>query len=334
MSLDLVPLWAVILSIAVLMYVLLDGFDLGVGMLFFMRKHPGDRDLMVASVAPIWDFNETWLILGAGGLLAVFPLAFAIIMPAVYFPILVMLLGLLFRGVAFEFRHVPRARKGIWDRAFAYGSLLATFAQGVVLGNFIHGFPVQGRSFAGTSWDWIGPFPLLTGVGLIVGYCLLGATWLYMKTEGELQAWARGMAYRALVGILAFIIAVSVWTPMASERIAARWFSLPNFFYFAPVPVLTAVLAWLIWDSLRKGREVLPFLGSMGLFFLSFTGLIISLWPYVVPPSITLWDAATAPMSQQFLMVGTMFLLPVILLYVFWSYWVFRGKVRADIGYH
>lgn len=164
-------------------------------------------------------------------------------------------------------------------------------------------------------------------VGLIVGYCLLGATWLYMKTEGELQDWARGISYRALVGILLFIVAVSVWTPMASERIALRWFSLPNFTYFAPVPVLTVVLAWLMWDSLRKGRDILPFLGAIGPFFLSFTGLIISLWPYVVPPSITLWDAATAPMSQQFLMVGTMFLLPVILLYVFWSYW-------ADLGYH
>ncbi len=334
MSLDLVPLWACILSLAVLMYVLLDGFDLGVGMLFFFRKQPEDRDLMLATVAPIWDFNETWLILGGGGLLAVFPLAFAVIMPAVYFPILVMLLGLLFRGVAFEFRHVPQARKAVWDGSFAYGSLLATFAQGVVLGNFIEGFPVQGRAFSGSSWDWIGPFPLLTGVGLVVGYTLLGATWLYMKTEGQLQAWARTMAYRALAGIIAFIAVVSVWTPVANERIAARWFSVPNNYYFAPVPVLTAALAWLVWDSLNKERDVLPFLGTMGLFFLSFTGLIISLWPYVAPPSITLWDAATAPMSQQFLMVGTMFLLPVILLYVLWSYWVFRGKVRSDFGYH
>lgn len=334
MSLDLVPLWAVILSIAVLMYVLLDGFDLGVGMLFFFRKGQQDRDLMVASVAPIWDFNETWLILGGGGLLAVFPLAFAVIMPAVYFPILVMLLGLLFRGVAFEFRHVPQARLAIWDRSFAYGSLLATFAQGVVLGNFIEGFPVQGRAFAGTSWDWIGPFPLLTGCGLVVGYTLLGSTWLYMKTEGDLQQWARKVSRAALWGILAFVLLVSVWTPLTNARIAARWFTFPNYLYFAPVPLLTALLAWLIWDSLRRGREVIPFLATMGLFFLSFTGLIISLWPYVAPPSITLWDAAAAPMSQQFLMVGTMFLLPVILLYVFWSYWVFRGKVRADLGYH
>lgn len=334
MTLDLVPLWACILSLAVLMYVLLDGFDLGVGILFFFRRHDEDRDLMVASVAPIWDFNETWLILGSGGLLAVFPLAFAVVIPAVYFPVLLMLLGLLFRGVAFEFRDAPRARKHTWNAAFAYGSLIATFSQGVVLGNFIRGFPVSGRVFAGTSWDWIAPFPLLTGAGLLVGYSLLGATWLVMKTEGELQAWARKTARWTLLGLLAFILLVSVWTPLEEPRIAQRWFSFPNILYFSPVPILTAALALMLWHALNRGRDVLPFLCAMGLFFLSYTGLIISLWPYVAPPAITLWDAATAPMSQQFLMVGTMFLLPVILLYVFWSYWVFRGKVRADIGYH
>lgn len=334
MTLDLVPLWAVILSLAVLMYVLLDGFDLGVGILFLFRKKQEERDMMVATVAPIWDFNETWLILGGGGLLAVFPLAFAIIIPAVYFPILIMLLGLIFRGVAFEFRDVPHARKWLWDGAFMFGSLFATLAQGVVLGNFIMGFPVEGRAFAGSSWDWIAPFPLLTGVGLVVGYSLLGATWLYMKTEGELQAWSRRASRVALLGILVFIAMVSIWTPLVDERIASRWFSLPNLYYFLPVPVLTAVIAWLLWRALQRGRDVQPFICAMGLFFLAFTGLIISLWPYVAPPSITLWDAATAPMSQQFLIVGTMFLLPVILLYVFWSYWVFRGKVRMDIGYH
>ena len=332
--LDLVPLWAIVLSLAVLMYVLLDGFDLGVGILFFFRPHDEDRDIMVASVAPIWDFNETWLILGSGGLLAVFPLAFAVIMPAVYFPILLMLLGLLFRGVAFEFRDAPGTRKHLWNTAFAYGSLIATYMQGVVLGNFIRGFPVSGRSFAGTSWDWVAPFPLLTGLGLVVGYSLLGATWLFMKTEGELQEWTRRMARWLVLGLLAFFIMVSIWTPLEEPRIAQRWFSFPNFLYFSPVPLLVAVLALVLWQAMNKGRDVVPFLCAMGLFILSYLGLIISLWPNVAPPSITLWDAATAPMSQQFLMVGTMFLLPVILLYVFWSYWVFRGKVRGGMGYH
>jgi cytochrome d ubiquinol oxidase subunit II len=334
MHLDLVPLWAGILSLAVLMYVLLDGFDLGVGILFLLRHDDNDRDLMIGSVAPIWDFNETWLILGGGGLLAAFPLAFAVVIPAVYFPILVMLLGLLFRGVAFEFREVIHARKSVWNRAFAYGSLLAAFAQGVILGNFIKGFQVTGRSFSGTSWDWIAPFPLIAGVGLVVGYTLLGSTWLVMKTEGALQEWARVQSRWSLLGVLAFIVVISVWTPLTEARIAQRWFVLPNLLFFAPVPVLTAVLAWLTWRGLKRNWDILPFIGSMGLFFLAYTGLIISLWPYVAPPSITLWDAAAGPMSQEFLIIGTVFLLPVILLYVFWSYYVFRGKVRGDLGYH
>ena len=332
MALDLVPMWTAILALAVFMYVLLDGFDLGVGMLFALRPGAADRDLMIASVAPVWDFNETWLVLGGGGLLAVFPLAFAIVMPALYFPILVMLLGLMFRGVAFEFREVGDARRGLWDRGFVVGSLLATFAQGVILGNFVQGFPVSGRAFAGTSWDWFSPFPLLTGIGLVFGYALLGATWLVMKTEGELQAWARRIALPCLLGVLAFIGLMSVWTPLADARIAQRWFAWPNWLWFAPVPLLTLGLAFGLYRALRSGREVLPFLCAFGLFFLAFTGLVISLWPYIVPPSITLWDAAAHPKSQAFMMVGTLFLLPVILGYVAWSYWVFRGKVRG--GYH
>ncbi|WKB54030.1 cytochrome d ubiquinol oxidase subunit II [Eleftheria terrae] len=334
MQLDLVPLWAAILALAVFMYVLLDGFDLGVGMLFALRRDAQERDLMVASVAPIWDFNETWLVLGIGGLMAVFPLAFAIVLPALYFPFLLMLLGLLFRGVAFEFREGAGPRRSGWDRGFCIGSLLATWAQGVVLGNFIQGFAVAGRQFAGDSWDWLSPFALLTGLGLVAGYALQGATWLVMKTEGELQQWAKRTARRCLVGVLAFIALLSLWTPLTQPRIAERWFSLPNLFYFSPVPVLTLALAVVMLQALRRGRDVLPFLCSMGLFFLAFTGLVISLWPYIVPPSITLWEAAAAPKSQAFMLVGTLFLLPVILLYVFWSYWVFRGKARAHHGYH
>jgi cytochrome d ubiquinol oxidase subunit II len=334
MALDLVPLWAAILALGVFMYVLLDGFDLGVGMLFGLRKDPQDRNLMVASVAPVWDFNETWLILGGVGLMAVFPLAFAIVIPALYFPVLVMLLGLVFRGVAFEFREVEGARKWIWDTGFVLGSLSATFMQGVILGNFIQGFEVQGRDFVGSSWDWISTFPLLTGLGLIFGYLLLGATWLVMKTEGPLQDWSRMMAQRCMWGVLLFIALMSIWTPLTHDRIAERWFSFPNLLWFAPVPVLTVALSVLLYRSLRRGRELVPFLCSFGLFFLAFTGLVISLWPYIAPPSITLWDAAAAPKSQAFLMVGTLFLLPIVMLYVVWSYWVFRGKVRGDHGYH
>jgi cytochrome d ubiquinol oxidase subunit II len=334
MPLDLVPLWAAILALAVFMYVLLDGFDLGVGMLFALRGDARDRDVMVATVAPVWDFNETWLILGGGGLMAAFPLAFAVLMPALYFPILVMLLGLLFRGIAFEYRESGRDRHGFWDRGFFVGSLVATFAQGVVLGNFVQGTPVQGRAFAGSSWDWLSPFPLLTGLGLVAAYALQGATWLVMKTDGELQAWSRRMALHCLVGVLVSTALISIWTPLADARIAARWFTWPQLLWFAPVPLATAGLAVVLWRSVRSTGEVLPFLCSIGLFVLAFSGLVISLWPYVVPPSITLWDAAAAPKSQAFLLVGTLLLLPVLLMYVAWSYWVFRGKVREPLAYH
>ena len=334
MALDLVPIWTVVLALGVFMYVLLDGFDLGVGILFPFAPDDRGRDLMMASVAPIWDGNETWLVLGGIALFAAFPLAFAIILPAVYFPILAMLLGLIFRGVAFEFRATARTGKKRWDRAFFWGSLVATFAQGCVLGKFVLGFDVAGRQYAGTSLDWVHPFVLAVGVGLVFGYVLLGATWLVMKTEGALQEWARGKARVGLLGVLAFIAMVSLWTPFLDERIAARWFGWPNIALLAPVPIVTAALAWWLWRSLRRGRDAAPFIAALGLFAMCYLGLGISIFPYIVPPSITLWDAAAAPQSQAFLLVGTLFLLPIILMYTGWSYWVFRGKVRADAGYH
>ncbi len=334
MVLDLVPLWAAILALSVFMYVLLDGFDLGVGMLFPFRRNADDRERMIGSVAPVWDFNETWLVLGGGAMLAVFPLAFAIVIPAMYFPILVMLLGLVFRGVAFEFREVHGARRWLWDSGFVLGSFAATYAQGVILGNFIQGFEVEGRHFVGTSWDWVSPFPLLVGLGLVFAYLLQGACWLVLKTEGDLQQWSRTVARRTLWGVLASIALISIWTPITEPRIAERWFSWPHLLYFSPVPLLTIAVALLLWRALRRGNELLPFLCSFALFFLAFTGLVISLWPYIAPPSITLWDAAAAPKALAFLMVGTLLLLPVLLMYVAWSYWVFRGKVRSDIGYH
>ena len=334
MALDLVPIWTAVMALGVFMYVLLDGFDLGVGILFPFAPDDRGRDLMMASVAPIWDGNETWLVLGGIALFAAFPLAFAIIMPAVYFPILAMLLGLIFRGVAFEFRHTARTSRKRWDEAFFWGSLVATFAQGCVLGKFVLGFAVEGRQYAGTSLDWVHPFVLGVGAGLVFGYALLGATWLVMKTEGALQEWARTAARNCLLGVLVFIAMVSLWTPFLDARIAARWFSWPNIALLAPVPLVTAAIAWWVWRSLWRGRDVAPFLGAMGLFAMCYLGLGISLFPYVVPPSITLWDAAAAPQSQAFLLVGTLFLLPIILMYTAWSYWVFRGKVRGDAGYH
>jgi cytochrome bd ubiquinol oxidase subunit II len=332
--LDFVPLWTGVLGLGFFLYVLLDGFDLGVGILYGFASDRTDRIFVMNSIAPIWDGNETWLVLGGLGLLAAFPVAFAIIMPAVYFPILIMLLALVFRGVAFEFRYRDAEHRTLWDHGFCYGSAIATFAQGVVLGAFIQGFEVEGRQFAGSSLDCFTPFSLLTGVALLFGYSLLGAGWLILKTEGDLQEWARRLGRRALFGVLAAVAIVSVWTPLMDADIARRWFSWPNILFLSPVPIVTALLAWWEWRSLNNRSEATPFIVAIGLFTMSYIGIAISLWPMIVPHAFTLWEAASPPSTQAFLLVGTLFLLPIILMYTGWSYWVFRGKVRADIGYH
>jgi cytochrome d ubiquinol oxidase subunit II len=333
--LDLVPIWTLIIGMGVFFYVMLDGFDLGVGMLHGLAPDARWRTLMVNSVAPIWDGNETWLVLGGVALLAVFPLAFAIIVPAVYFPLLVMLLALIFRGVSFEFRFRDAEHRTLWDHAFCWGSVVATFAQGTVLGAFIQGFEVSGRHFAGSSFDWLTPFSLVTGVALLFGYGLLGAGWLVLKTEDDLQAWARRAGRLCLAGVIVAVGIVSLWTPLMSPDIARRWFAWPNIAWLSPVPIATLALALWTWRSLGRGRaDAGPFVGALGLFGLAYLGLTISLWPMIVPHRFTLWEAAASANTQAFLLVGTLALLPVILLYTGWSYWVFRGKVRADIGYH
>jgi cytochrome d ubiquinol oxidase subunit II len=332
--LDFVPIWTLILGMAVFFYVLLDGFDLGVGMLFGFAPDTASRNTIMNSIAPIWDGNETWLVLGGLGLLAAFPLAFAIIIPAVYFPILVMLLALVFRGVAFEFRFRDADHKTFWDRAFSYGSAIATFAQGVVLGSFIQGFEVTGRAFSGGSFAFLTPFSVMTGIALLFGYGLLGAGWLILKTEGDIQNAARRHGRVCLVGVLVAIGIVSIWTPIASPAVAARWFVWPNILLLAPVPIGTVAVALAIWRALGRQTQVAPFAGAIGLFILSYLGIAISLYPMIVPNHFTLWEAASSAQTQAFLLVGTLVLLPVILMYSGWSYWVFRGMVRDDIGYH
>jgi len=333
MIIDLVPIWTLLIGLGVFLYVLLDGFDLGVGILYAFARDRAQRNLMMNSVAPIWDGNETWLVFGGTGLLAAFPLAFAIIMPAVYFPIFVMLLALVFRGVAFEFRFRDRESVTFWDHGFAYGSLIATLAQGIVLGSFIQGFRVDGRHFAGSPLDCFTPFSLLTGLALVFGYAMLGAGWLVLKTAGKLQSYAREAGKVALIGVLAAITVVSIWTPLQDADIAHRWFSWPNLLFLSPVPIATAAVAALEWRALSRD-EIAPFFYAILLFVLSFVGIAISLFPMIVPHHYTLWQAASPPDTQLFLLIGTLFLLPVIFVYVGWSYWVFRGKVRGDIGYH
>ena len=332
--LDLVLIWTAIIALGVFLYVLLDGFDLGVGMLYGLA--PAEyRPMVMNSIAPIWDGNETWLILGGLALLSVFPLAFAIIIPAVYFPILLMLLALVFRGVAFEFRFRQPWIGKFWSYGFCVGSAVASFAQGAVLGAFIQGFAVNGRVFAGTSWDWLRPFSVLTGIALMLGYGLLGAGWLIIKTEGDLQAWARRMGRVCLIGVVVSILIVSLWTPFVHAEIAQRWFSWPNIVFFAPVPILTAVIAYVAWQALDgRGGDSAPFFSAIGLFLLSYLGIAISLWPMIVPGHFTLWQAASSEGTQAFLLIGTLMLLPIILMYTTWSYWVFRGKMKAGEGYH
>lgn len=335
MNPDLSLAWAAIIGFGIIMYVILDGFDLGIGLLFFLVKKPEHKDVMMNSIAPLWDGNETWLVLGGAGLFAAFPKAYATILPALYLPLIFFLFGLILRGIAFEFRFKAIRTQWIWDLSFAFGAILATFMQGIVLGRFIEGFPIMDGKYIGTTFAWFTPFSIMAGIALICGYALLGATWLIIKTENELQEWCRKKAFLFMFLTVFFIVLVSIWTPIAQPAIAERWFSWPNIIYLSPVPVYTGVLAVTLFWSLIKKNEYLPFISSIGLFILSYTGLAISLWPYIVPRVMTIWEAASQPESQLFTLTGVLFLIPLILIYTVHAYWVFRGKVQhKDAYYH
>ncbi|MDH4556627.1 cytochrome d ubiquinol oxidase subunit II [Pseudomonas sp. BN417] len=335
MGVDLSLIWAIIIIFGVMMYVVMDGFDLGIGILFPFVKDDGERDVMMNTVAPVWDGNETWLVLGGAALFGAFPLAYSVVLSALYLPLILMLLGLIFRGVAFEFRFKARPEKRhLWDKAFIGGSIAATFFQGVALGTYIEGLPVVDRTFAGDSLDWLAPFPLFCGLGLIAAYALLGCTWLIMKTEDRLQQQMHDLARPLVLVLLGITGIVSIWTPLAHADIAERWFSLPNLFWFMPVPILVLVCTWALLRAVANNAHHAPFVLTLVLIFLGYSGLGISLWPNVVPPSISIWDAAAPPQSQGFMLVGALFIIPFILMYTAWSYYVFRGKVRVEDGYH
>jgi cytochrome d ubiquinol oxidase subunit II len=337
MGIDLSIIWFVIIVFATLMYIVMDGFDLGIGILFPFIRGAEDRDVMVNSVAPVWDGNETWLVLGGAALFGAFPLAYATIVDALTIPLSLMLIGLIFRGVAFEFRFkATPAHRPFWDKAFIGGSILATFCQGVVVGAVISGFPVVGRTFAGTQLDWLTPFNLFCGVGLVVAYALLGASWLVMKSEDPLLKRMRDLVKPLLLALLIVMAIISVWTPLVHPSIAIRWFSLPNLFWLLPVPLLVVLCSAWLWRSAgsETGLHSTPFVLTLALVFLGFSGLGISIWPYIIPPSVTLWQAAAPPQSQGFMLVGALFIIPIILVYTFWSYYVFRGKVQPGEGYH
>lgn len=334
LAIDLATIWAFIIAFAVFVYVVMDGFDLGLGILFPLFPAKADRDMIMNSVAPVWDGNETWLVLGGGGVMAAFPLAYSVLLPAIYTPMIAMLIALVFRGVAFEFRWRAQGERNPWDLAFAGGSWLAALAQGIALGAILQGVQVEARHYAGGWWDWLTPFSILTGVSLVIGYALLGATWLVMKTEGRLRDRAYRLSWLLLIAMLGAIVAVSIATPFLHVQYTQRWFAWPNIIFTAPVPIAVAAVTVLLLRALTNKYDYQPFFLSLALFALSYAGLGISMYPFIVPQSITIWQAAAPPNSQIFLLFGVSVLIPLILGYTAWAYWVFRGKVRPEGGYH
>lgn len=334
MVFDLAFIWAMLIATAILLYVVLDGFDLGIGILFPFFPDQQDREVMMNTIAPVWDGNETWLILGGGGLFAAFPLAYATLLPAFYAPIIAMLLGLIFRGVAFEYVAKSRGNRVLWEWGFALGSILAAFCQGLMLGAFIQGIEIEGRNYAGGWFDWFTPFSVAVGIAVIIGYALLGAGWLIMKTTDELQYDLFLIAKPIAVLLFISVICVSLWTPFLDTDIRERWFSWPNIALVSPVPILVFLCATWLFTSLRNKREYSPFLATLCLFLLAYVGFAISMFPYIVPRHFTIWQAANPPESLAFLLYGTAALLPLILGYTAYAYWIFRGKVRPGDGYH
>ena len=328
-------LWFGVIGFGVLMYVLLDGFVLGLGILAPFAEDSDQLDHMMNTAAPIWDGNETWLVLGGAGLLAAFPAAYALVLSTLYLPVLMMLIALIFRGVAFEFRFKATREKPFWGAAFALGSMIAAFSQGVILGALVEGLPRDGNGTFVSALAWFSQFSMLTGIALVFGYALLGATWLVLKTEGALQVVARTLTRPLVIVVVAMMGLVSAWLPFLDSRIMARWFEGGHFWWLSPVPLLALLNAFLLWRAaLRRGRDAMPFVLALCFFVLGFAGLLLGIWPYLVPPVLTIWDAASPPSSQVFVGVGLIVLLPAILGYTFWSYSVFRGKIAAEAGYH
>ena len=327
-------IWAGIIAFAVLTYVILDGFDLGVGILFPFADGEREKATMMNSIAPVWDGNETWLVLGGGGLFAVFPLAYAVVMPALYMPIILMLLALIFRGVAFEYRWRTERWKPVWDGAFFGGSVVAAFMQGISLGALVQGIEVADRAYAGGWWDWLSVFSILTGFAVVVGYALLGSTWIILKTEGRLQRQMQGYAWWLAAGTLGFIGLVSILTPFQNPEYFTRWLNLPGSAFSVIMPGAVLAAAWALFTGLNAGKDGQPFLAAISIFVLCFIGIGISFYPNIIPPGLTIVEAAAPDKSLRFALVGTVVLVPLILIYTAYAYWVFRGKIDPEEGYH
>lgn len=332
---DLSLLWIGIIAFAVLMYVVLDGFDLGIGILFPFFPEQAERDVMMNTVAPIWDGNETWMVLGGASLFAAFPLAYATVLSALYLPVILMVIALIFRGVAFEFRFKANSSKHWWDKAFISGSVLSSFLQGVILGAYIQGIRTDQGIYTGHGLDWLTPFSLFTGAGVVMLYAILGCGWLIFKTDQALQQRMYHLMPKMLIGLLIVLAAVSIYTPITQPHIAERWFNLPQLLYFSPVPILVLTFTYLALKACRQRQQFRPFVYTLALVFLAYSGFLISLWPYIIPPSVSFWQAAAPESSQRFTLIGALVLIPIILGYSAMSYWIFRHKVRVgDDGYH
>lgn len=342
--LDLPHIWAVFIAIAVMLYVAFDGYDLGIGMLTAYAFSDQERNMMTATIEPFWDGNETWLVLGGGGLFAAFPLAYAILMPSFYLPILVMLAALIFRGVAFEFRHkaVRKRTQKFWNGAFAYGSLVATLSQGFILGGFIQGFTVEGRAFAGGTFDWFTPFSVLVALSMVAGYLLLGTTWLILKTEGELREGSIKWAKRSLIGTALGMALVSFATLSIDPRVTAKWgvsmatIDFSKAVYMLPIPLACGGLMVWLWKDLfsKKSPDWRPYLLAVGIFLTGYVGLGVSIFPYIVPFEVTIWEAAARDNALMLLFVGAAVMLPIILAYTAYVHSLFWGKVKEGDGYH
>lgn len=332
---DLALVWVGIIGLGVFIYVVMDGFDLGIGILFPFIQGQQERDVMMNTVAPVWDGNETWMVLGGAGLFAAFPLVYSTVLSALYLPIILMVVALIFRGVAFEFRFKAHRTKYLWDQAFIWGSFLSSFFQGIILGAYIQGIETQNGIYSGGVWDWLSPFTIFTGIGVAVMYATLGCGWLILKTEHQLQDEMYQLMPKLLITLLMVFAAVSIYTPLTHPEIAQRWFVLPNLLYFSPVPVFVLIFSGLILKACAQRKDIQPFVYTLVLVFLAFTGFVISLWPNIIPPSVSIWQAAAPESSMKFTLVGAVILIPIILAYTFLSYWVFRDKVRiGEEGYH
>ncbi len=331
--LDLPLIWGGLIALSVFIYVLLDGFDLGCGILFPFAGSDKNRSRMMNSIAPFWDGNETWLVLGGGGLFAAFPVAYGIIMTGLYLPVTFMLFGLILRGVAFEFRFKSSKRRYVWDSVFFIGSISAAFFQGVMLGALVRGLEASDRLYSGGPFDWLTPFAIMCGIAVIIGYALLGSTWLIIKTEYKLQIWARKVSGWLLSALILAMVVVTVFMYFSDILALEGWFSFPGILYLAPMPIIVVLLFFFMRKDLTTEREYRPFLLTVALFLMGYIGVCFAIFPYIVPYQMTIYEAAAADTSLSFMLIGAGIMLPIILSYTAFAYYTFKGKSNHEPMY-